>query len=95
MKSAFGKIKFGTIYKNPESVRREFMSYEIPDFCSCKEIYNDAKALLMGKPETLFKKQGDKMILVLDAGTTLIKWKPKAMRKFLRKKIEEAEKRCN
>ncbi|WP_411027413.1 hypothetical protein, partial [Salmonella sp. s54925] len=41
VKVDFGKIKVGKNYMNTNTVKQVYLSYVIPDYCPCEQIYND------------------------------------------------------
>ena len=82
-------------YINPNNVTvKSLLSYDIPEFCPCAQMYNDKKSLMIAN-EGLFRQDGDKKIMVLDSGTTFVRWKPKMMKKYLTEQLRKLEKRCN
>ena len=62
------------------------LSYEIPEFCPCEEIYSGETSLIFGQSDYLRRKDR-KATIVFDAATTVAKWNGKKMRKIFHQKM--------
>ena len=62
------------------------LSYEIPEFCPCEEIYSGVTSLVFGQSDYL-RRNGKAATIVFDATTTIAKWNGKKMKKVFREKM--------
>jgi hypothetical protein len=62
------------------------LSYEIPEFCPCDEIYSGVTSLVFGQGDYL-RKKGRETTIVFDSATTVAKWNGKKMRKIFQEKM--------
>ncbi|WP_395239310.1 hypothetical protein, partial [Salmonella sp. s54412] len=92
VKVDFGKIKVGKNYMNTNTVKQVYLSYVIPDYCPCEQIYNDLKSLVIGN--SYVKMMSGKKTIVLGAGTTIIQWKEKTIKKQMKDKLKQMLKEC-
>ena len=79
---------------NNKKHQKKILPYTIPEFCLCEEVYNDVKSLVVA-PSSYFKETGETTTIVLDSGTTIIKWPTvKAMKKKMKRKMKEIIQKC-
>ena len=62
-----------TAYSDVSGVLKQELNYEMPEFCSCEEVYDEERAIVIGQ-RSYFKDEGGKTTIVLNSGTTLVKW---------------------
>lgn len=73
---------------------KKMLNYEIPEFCPCDQIHNNVKSLVIGT-RSYFKKNGKEFVIVLNSGTTIIKWpRNKFDIRRVKQKISEIQKKC-
>mgnify|MGYP002803887076 FL=1 len=83
----FMNVKKAYIKANKNQIHTG-LSYEIPEFCTCEEIYNGVTSLVFGQSDYL-RKNGKKATIVFDATTTIAKWNGKKMRKVFKEKMRQ------
>ena len=67
-----------------DSVTKKDFEYQIPDFCPCEEIYDKERAIVIGQ-KSYFKEDGLKTTVVLNSGTTILKYTGKSMKPQIKK----------
>ena len=75
-----GRLKVIKAYSDESKVLKQELSYQLPEFCPCEEIYDQERAIVIGQ-HSYFKDEGRKTTIVLNAGTTLVKWTGPSMRR--------------
>ena len=78
--------------KERDSVTKKDFEYQIPDFCPCEEIYDKERAIVIGQ-KSYFREEGLKTTVVLNSGTTILKYTGKSMKPQM-KKITRQLKAC-
>ena len=88
MKSLRGMLRVVKAFLDTKEKRKRVMKkefeYRIPDFCPCEEIYEEERAIVIGQ-NSYFKEDGLKTTVVLDSGTTILKYTGKSMRPQVKK----------
>ena len=84
MKSMQGMLKVIKAFSNHTKEQRKRImkkqfEYQIPDFCPCEEIYDSQRAIMIGEG-SYFKEDGLKTTIVLNSGTTILKYTGKSMK---------------
>ena len=67
-----------------DSVTKKDFEYQIPDFCPCEEIYDKERAIVIGQ-KSYFEEDGLKTTVVLNSGTTILKYTGKSMKPQMKK----------
>ena len=89
MKSMGGMLKVIKLFSNNTKeqrkriMKKEF-EYQIPDFCTCEEIYDSEISIMIGEG-SYFKEDGFKTTIVLNSGPTILKYTGKSMKSQIRK----------
>jgi hypothetical protein len=88
MKAQKGMLKvvkafLDTKDKRDRVLKKEF-EYRIPEFCPCEEIYDKGRAIVIGQ-NSYFKEDGLKTTIVLNSGTTILKYTGKSMKPKIKK----------
>ena len=73
-------LKVIKAYSDESRVLKKELNYEIPEFCSCEEIYDQERAIVIGQ-HSYFKDEGGKTTIVLNAEATLVKWTGPSMKR--------------
>ena len=97
MKSMRGMLKVIKAFSNytkeqRKRIMKKQFEYQIPDFCPCEEIYDSQKAIMIGEG-SYFKEDGLKTTIVLNSGTTILKYTGKSMKPQIRN-IKKKMKSC-
>ena len=93
MKSMEGMLKVIKAFSNytkeqRERIMKKQFEYQIPDFCLCEEIYDAQRAIMIGE-SSYFKEDGLKTTIVLNSGTTILKYTGKSMKPQIRRMKEQ------
>ena len=88
MKSMGGMLKVIKAFSNYTKEQRKRIlkkqfEYQIPEFCPCEQIYDSEKAIMIGE-SSYFKEDGRKTTVVLNSGTTILKYTGKSMKPQIR-----------
>lgn len=97
MKSSRGMLKIVKTFsddaiKEKKRILKKELEYQIPEFCPCEQIYNKQRAIVIGQ-NSYFKVDGLKTTVVLNSGTTILKYTGKSMKPQI-KKIKKQLNRC-
>ena len=98
MKSLRGMLKVIKAYskytkEQSKRILKKQFEYRIPDFCPCEEIYDLEKAIMIGEG-SYFKEDGLKTTVVLNSGTTVLKYTGKSMKpqiRMIKKKLSSCK----
>ena len=93
MKSQQGMLKVVKAFspdvrKRKNDILKKKFEYQIPEFCPCEEIYNSERAIMIGQG-SYFKVHGAKTTIVLNAGTTILKYTGKSMKPRVKKIVAQ------
>ena len=72
VKSNYGMLDVIEAFSNYTEHQKKF-EYQIPDFCPCEEIYDSEQAIIIGEG-SYFREDGPKKTIVLNSGTTILKY---------------------
>ena len=87
VKSINGRMKVKKTYiRADKSQDYKTRPYEIPDICSCDQIYNGVASLVLGLTD-YFRKDAAETTMVFNSATTIAKWNGKKMKKRFRKNM--------
>ena len=89
LKSVDGFMKVRKAYiRADHSQDYATLPYDIPEFCTCEEIYNGVTSLAFGHNNYL-QRSGNETSISFKSGTTIARWIGKKMRKIFREKMEQ------